>query len=273
MTAWAVYFDSPLPFVEGVRIQEALAGARGAGQIPDTVLFLEHHPVVTLGTRGRDQYLRAKPEQLAAMGIDLVRASRGGDVTYHGPGQLVMYPILKLGEREADAHGYLANLEEIALRTAADFGVRAWRRPGMNGAWTDRGKIAAIGFRLKRWITLHGMSFNVNVDLSGFDTVVPCGLEGEPVASLRVILGSACPTVGQVRDRMARHFSEVCSRPLETLRANGPLPGALTDVLGRARSTNAPESAAVSSKPPYHWKTRIPGLYLYPTRMVGYEDN
>jgi lipoyl(octanoyl) transferase len=229
--AWAVYFESPVPFADGVRIQEALASARAAGEIPDTVLFLEHRPVVTLGARGRDLYLRARPEELAARGIDLVRASRGGDVTYHGPGQLVMYPILKLGEREADAHGYLSNLEEIAIRTAADFGVRARRREGMNGAWTDQGKIAAIGFRLKRWITLHGMSFNVDMDLEGFSTIVPCGLEGEPVTSLKAILGPTCPPLGVVRDRMARHFSAVCARPLETFRAGGAAPAPLAALL------------------------------------------
>jgi lipoyl(octanoyl) transferase len=231
MTAWGIFFDSPLAFAVGVRIQEQLHAARLESRIPDTVLFLEHRPVVTLGTRGRSNYLLASPEQLAARGIDFTRASRGGDVTYHGPGQLVMYPILKLGDREADSHSYLTNLEEIAIRTAADFGVAARRRKGMNGAWTDDGKIAAIGFRLKRWITMHGMSFNVSVDLDGFKTIVPCGLQGEPVSSLKKILGTRCPSVEQTRDRIAHHFSAVCSRPLVFFSARGQLPEALSRIV------------------------------------------
>ncbi len=217
MTAWAAYFESPVPYADAVRLQEQLADRRRAGDIPDVVLFLEHPPVVTLGARGRDRSLRRAPAELKARGIELFRSSRGGDVTYHGPGQLVLYPILKLGEKEADAHGYLANLEEIAIRTAADFGVAARRRRGMNGAWTDRGKIAAIGFRLKRWITLHGMSFNVDVDLAGFQTIVPCGLEGEAVTSLKEILGAACPALRRVRERMKAHFEAVCHRPLKVV--------------------------------------------------------
>ena len=231
MTAWGVFFDSPLPFADGVRIQNEIHKARLADRIPDTVLFLEHRPVVTLGTRGRSNYLLISPEQLAARGIEFAQASRGGDVTYHGPGQLVMYPILKLGEREADSHSYLTNLEEIAIRTAADFGVAARRRKGMNGAWTDDGKIAAIGFRLKRWITMHGMSFNVSVDLEGFKTIVPCGLQGEPVSSLKKILGDRCPSRERVRERMAHHFSEVCGRPLKFFSADGPLPDGLSQIL------------------------------------------
>ncbi|MCX7006464.1 MAG: lipoyl(octanoyl) transferase LipB, partial [Kiritimatiellaeota bacterium] len=174
MKAWAVFFDAPLPYATGVRIQERLYAARLADAIPDTVLFLEHTPVVTLGQRGRDDGVRVAPERLRELGVDLAKASRGGNVTFHGPGQCVLYPILRLGSHEADAHGYLHNLEEVAIRTAANLDVQAFRREGKNGAWTDDGKIAAIGFRLKRWVTLHGMSFNVNVDLAGFDLIVPC---------------------------------------------------------------------------------------------------
>ena len=231
MTAWGVFFDSPLSFAAGVRIQERIHQDRAAEKIPDTILFLEHRPVVTLGTRGRTRFLLVPPEQLAAQGIEFARASRGGDVTFHGPGQLVIYPILKLGEQEADSHSYLFNLEEVAIRTASDFGVSARRRKGMNGAWTDDGKIAAIGFRLKRWITMHGMSFNVAVDLAGFKTIVPCGLQGEPVSSLKKILGNRCPSLAQVRNRMAHHFSEICGRPLEIFSSTGPLPNALACIL------------------------------------------
>ena len=179
MPSLALFLADPVRYADGVRFQEALVAARQADQIPDTVLFLQHQPVITLGRRGRTQHLLASPEVLARHGVDLVTASRGGDVTYHGPGQLVIYPILKLGSAEADAHGYLHNLEEVAVRTAADFGVTAYRRAGMNGAWTDSGKIAAIGFYLKRWVTMHGMRFNVDLDLAGFQFIVGCGLVGE----------------------------------------------------------------------------------------------
>ncbi len=231
MSARGVFFDQPRPFAEIARLQERLAAARAGDALPDTVLFLEHTPVVTLGTRGRTDSLLVPPERLAAMGVDYVRASRGGDVTFHGPGQLILYPILKLGRREADAHGYLSNLEDVAIRTAADFGVKAFRREGRNGAWTSAGKIAAIGFRLKRWVTLHGMSFNISVDLRGFETIVPCGLKGEPVASLQSILGAACPAVSQVRGSMARHFEEVFQRPLDMFPADTALPEPLRSLL------------------------------------------
>ena len=219
--ARAIVFDAPVPYADGLRIQERLVADRQAGRIPDTVLFLEHRPVVTAGNRGRTQHLLVAPEELAHRGIDYFVASRGGDLTYHGPGQLVMYPVLQLGGREADAHGYLNNLEEIAIRTAASFGVEAFRRAGMNGAWTQAGKIAAIGFRLKRWVTCHGMSFNVRVDLAGFQTIVPCGLVGEPVASLETLLGPSCPSVAEVRTAMMGHFADVCGRPFdEVLRSS-----------------------------------------------------
>lgn len=212
----ALFLADPVRYADGVRFQEALVAARQADQIPDTVLFLQHHPVITLGRRGRTQHLLASPEVLARHGVDLVTASRGGDVTYHGPGQLVIYPILKLGSAEADAHGYLHNLEEVAVRTAADFGVTAYRRAGMNGAWTDSGKIAAIGFYLKRWVTMHGMSFNVDLDLAGFQLIVGCGLVGEKVSSLREILGDRTPSLPTVRDHLARHIEQVLGRTMTT---------------------------------------------------------
>lgn len=231
MKAWAVFFDAPIPYAHGVRMQERLHAARLGDAIPDTVLFLEHTPVVTLGQRGRDDGVRVAPERLSELGVDLAKASRGGNVTFHGPGQCVLYPILRLGSHEADAHGYLHNLEEVAIRAAADFGVQAFRREGKNGAWTSDGKIAAIGFRLKRWVTLHGMSFNVQVDLAGFDLIVPCGLAGERVSSLARLLGPRCPAVATVRDGLARHFAEVCGRELTIFRASDPLPAALAPLL------------------------------------------
>jgi len=223
MTAWAICFEHPLTYADGVRLQESLVAARIAGEIPDTVLFLEHTPVITMGVRvGAKHNILLSPEALARQGVDLVQSSRGGDVTWHGPGQLVMYPIIRLGDREADTHGYLFNLEDIAIRTARDFGVQAFRRPGLTGAWTAKGKLAAIGIRLKRWVTFHGMSFNVAPDLSGFAAIIPCGLAGEPITSLKLLLGNACPTLGQARERMLTHFNDVCRRSMRRFPDGAP---------------------------------------------------
>ncbi len=227
MNAWSVSFEEPVPYQEGLDIQRRLLKARQDDLIPDTVLIMQHRPVVTLGNRGRANYLLKTEEEYRELGIDLFHAERGGDVTFHGPGQWVLYPILYLGGNEADSHGYLHNLEEIAIRTLGDFGVEGFRREGKSGAWTAAGKIAAIGFRLKKWVSFHGMSFNVSNDLTGFNTIVPCGLVGEPVASLKTILGDACPETPSVRDALLNHFSTVCDRELERFSSDGELPAAL----------------------------------------------
>lgn len=230
---WTYDFQRPVGYAEGVRLQEALVEARIAGRIPDVVLFLEHRPVITLGLRAARDHLLLTERELAARGIEVAATSRGGDVTWHGPGQWVMYPILKLGANEADAHGYLRHLETIALRTAADFGVAAYGRPGLTGAWTAAGKLAAIGIRFKRWVTFHGLSVNVNCALTGFDTIVPCGLHGEPVTSLAALLGAQCPSMDAVRDRMAFHFAAVCRRPLQRYTPDAA-PENLVKILGDA---------------------------------------
>jgi len=224
MTAWSVHFKNPVSYQTGLDMQLRLLKARQEDRIPDTVLILQHQPVVTLGNRGRANYLLKTEAEYKAMGIDLFHAERGGDVTFHGPGQWVLYPILHLGGNEADSHGYLSNLEEIAIQTLADFGVKGFRKEGKSGAWTDAGKIAAIGFRLKKWVSFHGMSFNVSPDLSGFQTIVPCGLVGEPVASLETILGHSCPKMEQVGTSLLNHFSTVCHRKLERFDAEGEMP-------------------------------------------------
>ncbi len=235
MNAWSVSFNKPISYQAGLDMQRRILKARQENRIPDTVLILQHDPVVTLGNRGRDNYLLKTEEEYSAMGIDLFHAERGGDVTYHGPGQWVLYPILHLGGNEADSHGYLSNLEETAIRTLEDFGVKGFRKEGKSGAWTEAGKIAAIGFRLKKWVSFHGMSFNVSLDLSGFQTIVPCGLVGEPVASLKTILGDACPGMDQVRDSLLNHFSKVCNRDLERFDSEGELPA---DLAGLIRNPN-----------------------------------
>lgn len=209
-------FREPVPYAEALRIQEIIHQARREDKAPDTLLFLEHPPTVTLGNRGRTEALVSDSDRLSAAGIELHHASRGGDVTYHAPGQLVLYPILKLGSREADAHGYLFNLEQIAIDTCGSFGVDAWRREGKNGAWTEPGKISAIGFRIKRWVTMHGLSFNVDLDLAGFNHIIPCGLHGEPVARLADQVESPV-AVEDVRSVMTNHAERILQRPLKQM--------------------------------------------------------
>jgi lipoate-protein ligase B len=198
-------FPEPFPYPEAVLLQERLVQARIQDKIPDTLLLLQHPPVITLGRRGRREFVLAGEEVLQETGISLESSSRGGDVTYHGPGQWVLYPVLKLGPNEMGTHGYLNALEEIALRTAADFGISAFRREGMAGGWCDQGKFSAIGIKFTRWVTWHGMSLNVKPDLRGFDLIVGCGLRGERVCSFESVMGSACPEM----DRVARTLHAV----------------------------------------------------------------
>ncbi len=229
--AWAVLRSRPMSYGAGLRWQLALHGARLADRVPDVVLWLVHRPVITLGRRGRRSALVRPADELAAQGVELHIASRGGDATYHGPGQWVVYPILRLGGVGADAHGHLWNLEELSIRTCADFGVPAWRRPGMSGAWTAQGKIAAIGFHIKRWVTLHGTSFNVDPQPNGFEWIIPCGLRGEPVASLRQCLGGEAPPMDTVAERMMANFEHVFGRRLTVWRGRDPLPTDLANLL------------------------------------------
>lgn len=206
-------FSRPVRYVAAERLQVRLVEERIAGRIPDLVLLMQHPPVVTLGRRGRDQYLKVSPQDLQARGIDFAVAARGGDVTYHAPGQWVLYPVLRLDSALSGRRGYLCRLEEIAIRCAESFGVTAFRRAGLSGAWTDQGKIAAIGFRVRRWVTFHGLSFNVDLDLTGFGWMDPCGLVGEPVTSLRQILGDKCPDRERVGDVLHRVAGQVLGDP------------------------------------------------------------
>jgi lipoate-protein ligase B len=224
MIAWSLTFSEPVGYAEALAFQHRLLTARQRNEIPDTILLLEHLPVVTIGNRGREEYLLKTRDEYAQMGIELFQAERGGDVTFHGPGQWVLYPILHLGGQEADAHGYLYNLEQTAIHTLESFGVEGYRREGKSGAWTQAGKIAAIGFRLKKWVSFHGMSFNVNNALSGFETIVPCGLSGEPVTTLEAILQEKTPSKERVGDRLLSAFEEVHGRRLIRYHIRDTLP-------------------------------------------------
>lgn len=215
-------FDAPVPYARSLRWQSELVAARQGGEGPDVLLVLEHTPVITRGVRARDAHILADPARLAAMGVEVHDTPRGGDVTYHGPGQWVLYPVLKLAGPEADAHAFVARLEETAIRACAEYGVPAGRRQGKTGVWTDAGKIAAIGVRFQKWVSSHGVSFNVAPDLRHFGLIVPCGLLGERVTSLQVLLGNGCPTREAVRAALLRHFATAFGRDLDVKAAGSP---------------------------------------------------
>jgi lipoyl(octanoyl) transferase len=200
---------------EALEMQRTLVEERKAGHIPDTLLLLEHPHVLTLGVRqggGRANILAA-PERLHELGVTVFEAGRGGDVTYHGPGQLVGYPIIDLKPDRQDVHRYVRDLEAVMIHTCADFGVIARRLEGLSGAWVDhpvRGleKIAAIGVRISRWVTSHGVAFNVNTDLDFFRLIVPCGIADRGVTSLQVLTGGPV-SMARVEASITERFADV----------------------------------------------------------------
>jgi lipoate-protein ligase B len=208
-----VKFLGRVRYGDGLRIQRDLVVRRIADEIPDTLLLLEHEPVVTLGRVARAEHVLVDRERLAQMGVEIHDTDRGGDVTYHGPGQVVGYPIVDLNGLRRDVKWYLEQLEEVMIRTCARYGVEAARRPGMTGAWVGSEKIGAIGVRVERWVTSHGFAFNVATDLRSFGLIVPCGLQGEGVTSLSALLGRAVELERVTRD-VAETFGAVFQREL-----------------------------------------------------------
>ena len=211
-----------IKYADALDLQKRLVEERKAGRIPDQLLLLEHPPVITLGVRSKDDraHVLASPEELEQEGVELVETGRGGDVTFHGPGQLVGYPILDLRPDRLDVHRYVRDLEDVMIRMAASFNVTASRQPGLTGAWVDRPgagteKLAAIGVRIARWITSHGFAFNVNTDLAGFGLIVPCGIADKGVTSLHRLLGREVP-MDEVAEACVAAFSTVFDRlPVE----------------------------------------------------------
>lgn len=200
-------------YAEGLELQKQLVEQRKAGEIPDQLLLLEHPPVITLGvkTRNNQTNIVATPEALAKEGVSVFETGRGGDVTYHGPGQLVGYPIIDLKPDRCDVHKYVRDIEEVMIRAAASFGVEAGRLPGLTGAWVGNDKLAAIGVRISKWVTSHGFALNVNTALNHFDFIVPCGITDKGVTSLEKLLGRHVEMAG-VEDAIERAFLEVFSR-------------------------------------------------------------
>jgi len=206
-----------MPYADALTLQRAVARARISGEIEqDLLLLVEHPPVVTLGRSSKERHLLASPALLAARGVELFEVERGGDVTFHGPGQLVGYPIVDLKPDRQDVHRYVRDLEEVLIRTAADFGIEAGRIKGYSGAWVGDRKLAAIGVRISRWVTSHGFALNVTTDLSGFDLIVPCGITDRGVTSLAALLSREVP-MADVERSVVTHFGVVFDR--ETVEA------------------------------------------------------
>ncbi len=188
--------------------QKKLHRMRLDNLIGDTIILLEHPHTYTLGKSADKNHLLADDNTLLQNGIDVFEIDRGGDITYHGPGQIVGYPIIKLDELYEDVHKYLRELEEIMIRTLDEFGIKSKRIDDYTGVWIGNNKIAAIGIKVSRWITMHGFAFNINTDLSYYDKIIPCGIFEKGVTSLAEELGTKIP-LKNVKDVIIKHFCEI----------------------------------------------------------------
>ncbi len=225
-TALVVDLDL-IAYPEALEIQRRLAALRHQGALPDVLLLCQHPPVITIGRSGDEGHILA---QARAAGIPVHSVERGGDVTYHGPGQLVVYPILSLEGEERDLHRLLRGLEEVVLRVLAAFGLSGERVPGLTGVWIGNLKVCAMGVAVRHWVTLHGLALNVNTALAPFGWIVPCGLHGCGVTSMEQALGTPVD-LAAVRAEVLRHFAIAFSRALR--------PARLGEVLGAATERGA----------------------------------
>ncbi len=197
-------------------LQHRLVEARQAGRVPDTLLLVEHEPVITMGRKARPEHILVPREMLARAGIEVHEVERGGDVTYHGPGQLVGYPILHLHERGLGAADYMHRLEDVLIATLADFGLEGTRRPATIGVWLGHDKVAALGTRIAKGVSYHGFALNVNTDLRHFGLIVPCGITDGGVTSMERALGRSVDW-NAVMARVEAHFGELFHARLEPL--------------------------------------------------------
>ena len=199
-----------VPYADALALQKQLVEERREGRVGDMLLLVEHPHVLTLGVRGDGgrSHILATPDLLESRGVDVHETGRGGDITYHGPGQIVGYPIIDLKPDRCDVHRYVRDLEEVIIRVAADYGLTGERVAGLTGVWVGGEKVAAIGVRIARWITSHGFALNVTTDLDYFNLIVPCGIADRGVTSLSKLLGRAVDR-REVEDRLVQRFSEV----------------------------------------------------------------
>jgi len=198
-----------LGYGEALEMQRGIARERISGAIPqDVLLLVEHSPVVTLGRASKEKHLVASPEFLQSKGVELFEVERGGDVTFHGPGQLVGYPIIDLKRHRLDLHWYLRKIEEALINTLADYGITGERNTAFTGVWTRGKKIASIGVHARDWVTWHGFALNVTTDLSYFDLIIPCGIDGVVMTSIARELGSEEISMQDVQERVTAKFAE-----------------------------------------------------------------
>jgi lipoate-protein ligase B len=209
-----IYRLGLIEYSEAYHWQQKLLIERLNGQTEDTLLLLEHPPVITVGKSGKMENVLASQAQLAGEGVSLVFTDRGGDVTYHGPGQIVGYPIFDLRERGRDAHQYLRNLEEVLIRTLNDFSIMSGRDSGHAGVWVRDEEIAAVGLSIRKWITMHGFALNVNTDLASFSLINPCGFTNRKATSMAKLIGQKIPTE-TVTAKLLAHFAQVFDAQLE----------------------------------------------------------
>jgi len=207
-----------IPYAEAYSLQKRIVAARKLDAIEDVLLLCEHPHVITQGRNGKAEHLLASEHVLRQKGVDFFETSRGGDVTYHGPGQIVAYPILNLGAIRRDVVWYVRMLEEAMIRATAEFGIVAGREAGKTGIWVGEGKtsekLGAIGVHISRWVTSHGLAYNVSTDLRYFDLIVPCGITDRKATSLEKLLGRRVD-VSEVTPKLARHLGEVFGLELQ----------------------------------------------------------
>ncbi|KPK65230.1 MAG: hypothetical protein AMS21_05275 [Gemmatimonas sp. SG8_38_2] len=202
-------------YAESLRLQRDLARARASGELSDDLLILLQHPrVITLGRGASESNVKATAALLDQRGVELHEVERGGDVTYHGPGQLVGYPIIDLTHHKQDLHWYLRQLEDVLIRALAAFGIAGARVAGYTGAWVGNRKIASIGVHVTRWVTFHGFALNVSTDLSDFELIVPCGIEAVHMTSIESEVGRPCSVADAAR-QVAACFGDVFEVAME----------------------------------------------------------
>jgi len=209
-----VYDLGLVDYHKGLLLQERLLDSRKSGAIPDVLLLFQHPSVFTMGRSGIVENIIVSEETLVKEGIPVFHTNRGGDITYHGPGQLVAYPILNLREDGLTVHQYVWDLEEIVIRTLADFGIGGQRVSGRRGVWVGRQKICALGLRISREVSMHGFALNVNTNLKYFTYIIPCGITGVSITSVSKLLGHEVE-IGEIQENLLRHFSQVFRLTLE----------------------------------------------------------